>query len=87
MESIFSLLDFCDNKTVTINATTTTVTVRPTTSCNFSIGNNTLECGTIANLTPGTVYQVFFSCWNCCKNATTRKYVCCVQQLLHNGVC
>lgn len=36
MELIFSLLDIYDNTTATINATTTTVTVNPTTCNNFT---------------------------------------------------
>lgn len=63
------------NETETLTTTTTTVTIGPQPNCNFSIGTNNSENGSITGLIPGTVYQIFLNCLNCCKEVATSKSV------------
>lgn len=55
--------------------TTTTATFGSGPNCSFSIGNVTTANGSITGLIPGTVYEIFFKCLNCCKKAATSKSV------------
>lgn len=84
---LFYLLDIeCNsNQTETetsTTTTTTTVTTGPGQTCHFSIGAHTSENGSISGLIPGTIYQIFFNCLNCCKEVTTSKSVCFVESLI-----
>ncbi|XP_059191053.1 receptor-type tyrosine-protein phosphatase eta isoform X2 [Centropristis striata] len=55
--------------------TTTTVQVNQPANCNLTIGDNISGSGSLTGLTPGAVYQIFFQCLNCCKEATTKPNV------------
>ncbi|KAM7003473.1 receptor-type tyrosine-protein phosphatase eta-like [Tautogolabrus adspersus] len=56
----------------TLTTDTTTVTYGSNANCNLSIGNDMTGQGSITALTPGTVYEVFISCLNCCIEVTTK---------------
>lgn len=80
---LFYLLDSeCNSNETETSTTTTTVTTGPRQICNFSIGADTSENGSITGLIPGTIYQIFFNCLNCCKEVTTSKSVCFVELLI-----
>ncbi|XP_041852407.1 receptor-type tyrosine-protein phosphatase eta isoform X2 [Melanotaenia boesemani] len=55
---------------VQILTTTANISVTSGTQCTLSTGNITGN-GLITGLIPGNVYEVNFSCFNCCKNITT----------------
>ncbi|XP_035521032.1 receptor-type tyrosine-protein phosphatase eta isoform X2 [Morone saxatilis] len=57
-------------KNVTTN--TTAVTFDSTPKCNLSIEGGPSGKGSITDLIPGTVYEINFSCLNCCKSFTTK---------------
>ncbi|XP_031138584.1 receptor-type tyrosine-protein phosphatase eta isoform X2 [Sander lucioperca] len=68
------------NETETFTTTTTTVTFGSRPNCTLSIINQSIpinftENGLITGLIPGVVYQIFSSCLNCCKEATTKPEV------------
>ncbi|KAI4825979.1 hypothetical protein KUCAC02_021638, partial [Chaenocephalus aceratus] len=62
----------CDsNITEYLTTTTTTVTIGSNSSCNISIWQNV----SANDLIPGAIYQIYFDCLNCCKEATTKPQV------------
>ncbi|XP_034032788.1 receptor-type tyrosine-protein phosphatase eta isoform X2 [Thalassophryne amazonica] len=63
----------CESQTPT-NITVTTTEISTSPNCNLSVGNQFSGGPVISDLTPGTVYQIFFTCFNCCKQVTTRPY-------------
>ncbi|KAK1887148.1 Receptor-type tyrosine-protein phosphatase eta [Dissostichus eleginoides] len=66
----------CDsNITEYLTTTTTTVRIGSNSSCTISIGQNISENGLITGLIPGAIYQIFFDCLNCSKEATTKPEV------------
>ncbi|XP_068169430.1 receptor-type tyrosine-protein phosphatase eta-like [Antennarius striatus] len=56
----------------TLRITTTTVTFVSSLNCNFSIGDDTSENGSIIDLNPGMVYEIYFDCWDCCTKVITQ---------------
>ncbi|XP_034071781.1 receptor-type tyrosine-protein phosphatase eta isoform X8 [Gymnodraco acuticeps] len=62
----------CDsNITEYLTTTTTTVTIGSNSSCNISIWQDL----SANDLIPGAIYQIYFDCFNCCKEATTKPQV------------
>ncbi|XP_028263428.1 tenascin-X isoform X3 [Parambassis ranga] len=55
----------------TQNTKITTVSIESDQNCTLFIGNNSFETN-VTGLTPGAVYQIFFGCFNCCKEITTK---------------
>nr|XP_033940757.1 receptor-type tyrosine-protein phosphatase eta isoform X3 [Pseudochaenichthys georgianus] len=60
----------CDSN-ITEHLTTTTTTIRSNSSCKISIWQNV----SANDLIPGAIYQIYFDCLNCCKEATTKPEV------------
>ncbi|XP_075325609.1 receptor-type tyrosine-protein phosphatase beta [Odontesthes bonariensis] len=63
------------NETCEINSTlkiTTTNISLSGTACNLTTGNNITGSGFITGLSPGTIYEVTFDCYTCCKKVTTK---------------
>ncbi|XP_054475501.1 tenascin-X-like isoform X1 [Anoplopoma fimbria] len=65
----------CGSNEAKILTTTTNVMLESTTNCSISIGNNVPAEGSITGLTPGTTYEIFLQCFNCCQTATTKPEV------------
>ncbi|XP_074533307.1 receptor-type tyrosine-protein phosphatase beta [Halichoeres trimaculatus] len=61
-----------ENLTETLTVNMTTVVLGSNPNCNLSIENQSSGKGSIPGLIPGAVYSVFFDCFNCCKEVTTK---------------
>ncbi|XP_028307374.1 receptor-type tyrosine-protein phosphatase eta isoform X2 [Gouania willdenowi] len=63
----------CERESLpSVTTTTTSITFPPQANCTVSVRNKTSESHSTVDLTPGTVYQLFFQCFNCCLNVATK---------------
>ncbi|XP_041651491.1 receptor-type tyrosine-protein phosphatase beta isoform X4 [Cheilinus undulatus] len=60
------------NETETFTTDTKSISLESDPTCNLSSRTDTTGQGSLSDLTPGAVYPVFFGCFNCCKEITTK---------------